>query len=331
MKDTTMRAVHEIREQLFAMLNLEAQHYKPIFQGRHTSSNPLSEAHSRRQQFKRKRATICGWFYTVSDHFGFSRECVAYALSFFDKTAFTKFKDFTEPIENEDFKLLAIAAFYLALKLHGDVVENHERRTVQLKQMVDLGRGQFSAKSIEMTELVILNILDYHVHPPTAVSFIHWMIQLCPLPLQVNDDFRAKVKDIAVYICEITAMDYDCCNRHPASTMAYAALLCAMDSLQLQISAILADFVRTSFLQAMADLLPLSPTTPNVRECMRAMKDLVPGYFVPIHGVSQSSSHHHRDKTPAKKLKAREDVPSPVAVDSFDDARFCKAETRHLI
>ena len=76
------------------------------------------------------------------------------------------------------FQLVAMASLYLAIKLHSP-------RKVSIRAIVSTGNGTVSVGRIEAMELSIMRRLDWHLFPPTSVSFIE---NFYPLIHEGDDD-----------------------------------------------------------------------------------------------------------------------------------------------
>ena len=63
------------------------------------------------------------------------------------------------------FQLVAMASLYLAIKLHST-------KKISIRAIASTGNGTVTVGHIEAMELSILRRLDWHLFPPTSVSFI---------------------------------------------------------------------------------------------------------------------------------------------------------------
>lgn len=66
---------------------------------------------------------------------------------------------------DEIFQLVAMTSLYLAIKLHSP-------RKVSARAIASTGNGSFTTWHIEEMELSIMGVLDWHLFPPTSMSFI---------------------------------------------------------------------------------------------------------------------------------------------------------------
>jgi len=89
------------------------------------------------------RERIAEWFYSVVDHFEFSREVVAVAIHYLDRYLATA------PVTKKQFQLVAMTSLYLAIKLY-------QPKFLQISQMVGLSRGEFTFDEMTAMELHIL-------------------------------------------------------------------------------------------------------------------------------------------------------------------------------
>lgn len=163
------------------------------------------------------REKITHWSYNVIDHFDLSREVVAISLNLFDRFLATRGNKC-----NGNLALLtSLTTLHLAIKIH-------DTKKIRLSTLANLSRGQFGASHIEEMEWVILNALQWKLHPPTAYSFIFHLLLF--LPQEANPSVRKELFELSRYLSELAACD-SCLVETKASTVAFAAILNVMDDI----------------------------------------------------------------------------------------------------
>jgi hypothetical protein len=115
------------------------------------------------------------------------------------------------------FQNAALAALYIAIKMN-------EMEVLGPANMAQLSRGQQTEGDIEEMELRILNALEWRVHPPTALSFVHMFLQLIP---KFDPQYRPNILEMAEFQIQHSILDYDLC-RVKASRIAFATTLNAV-------------------------------------------------------------------------------------------------------
>ena len=166
----------------------------------------------------RWREKICEWYFKMVDHFDFTREIVSISLSFLDR--FLCAQEGEERIsatEPQQAQLAAMSSLHLAVKLY-------EPRKIKMSSLADLSRGNFTTEMIERMEQMILSALDWRVHPPTPLQFMHLFFKLLPLPDEQKQDFF----ELARFLTELAVCDYYFVTEMP-SNLAYAAILNALE------------------------------------------------------------------------------------------------------
>merc|ERR1740139_1644212 len=99
------------------------------------------------------RTTMCEWCYRVVDHFGARRELVEISMNYLDRFL-DKFN-----CGRTAYKLAAITSMYLAIKLYN-------QKSLTMKSLSALSRGEFSAVHITEMECVMLQTLSWNLYPP---------------------------------------------------------------------------------------------------------------------------------------------------------------------
>lgn len=193
------------------------------------------------------RYKMCIWCYQVCDYVNFKREIVAIAMSYLDRFLVTPRGRLCIG-DRILYKLACMTCLYTAVKVHCT-------EAIDPQVISGLSRGDFEAKQVEHTELVVLESLCWKLNPPTAVSFIYNLVRLIHYSL-MSDESKATVVDLAKYQAELAVNDYDFVTIEP-STIALATLANAMDGIGMSIephSSILTSLAQAAEVDIETDL-----------------------------------------------------------------------------
>jgi hypothetical protein len=157
------------------------------------------------------RERICEWKYEVVDRFDIDREIVCYSTYYLDQYLSHCY------VDEELFQLAAITCIYLAIKLHSP-------KKVGIQCIASMGRGIILPDHIAAMELSIMQTLDWHLHPPTPLSFIENSFPL------ISDNHQAY--ELSRFLSELSVCAYPFVCIKPSS-VAIAATLIAIDHFQL--------------------------------------------------------------------------------------------------
>lgn len=167
------------------------------------------------------------------------------------------------------YQLSAMTCLYLALKLHTRSYRKH------LRVLAELSRGQFIERDILALECIVLETLDYRMHPPTPMTFVRYFLQYYEHHSRINPTLILEenrhdedeestadsnvvwqvVHEIARYGTELAVLDISCyCVE--SSQLAYACILAAMDILT---EDALPESRRQEFREALKPLIQLRP------------------------------------------------------------------------
>lgn len=182
------------------------------------------------------REKICHWSFNVVDHFDLSREVVAVSMSLFDRYLATR----NNKCNGSTALLASLTTLHIAIKVH-------EVRKIKLTTLANLSRGQFGPKHIEEMEWKILNSLNWHIHPPTSMSFLSHLLLL--LPPQVTDSSKEDIYALSRYITELSVCDSSFVEIYP-SAVAFSAILNSLEDRRYR--RLIPTGVREQFLRAIA-------------------------------------------------------------------------------
>jgi lipoyl(octanoyl) transferase len=240
-----------------------------------------SQGHSDRvsESWRRK---ICEWIFEVVDHFSFDREVVSIALDYLDRVSSKQTEVSGKPVPKRQFQLIAVTSLYIAIKLHGetDAVDG-PRLKLRIEAFVELSRGHFKVETIEAMELSILSALEWRVNPPTTVHFLAYFLRLLPQwskeeYAESYESMARRIFDTAKYLNELSVCLSTFTFHYRPSTVAYASILCAIDTLHHT----LPYEIHVQFLNNIAAATEtLTPGMHDVARAKSLLKNLCPDMF----------------------------------------------------
>jgi hypothetical protein len=171
------------------------------------------------------RFRMAEWCYQIVDFCKFKRETVCISMSYLDRFLSSNCGH-EILLDRFQFQLAAMTALYTAVKIH-------EPEAMDPNLIASLSRGVYNKEQVEAMEFKMLNAIQWRVNPPTAVAFIHEMLNLVPSDI-LNQDARQAVIDLAKYQAELAVPDYGFVTAN-ASSIAFASLMNAMESIHMDI------------------------------------------------------------------------------------------------
>ena len=205
------------------------------------------------------REKICHWSFNVIDHFDLSREVVAVSMSLFDRFLATR----SNRCNGSTALLASLTTLHIAIKVH-------EVRKIKLTTLANLSRGQFGPKHIEEMEWMVLTSLNWHIHPPTSMSFLSHLLLL--LPPQVSDSSKEDLYALSRYITELSVCDSSFVEINP-SAVAFSAILNSMEDRRYR--RLISTPVREQFLRAIATHVGLRQDDEHVVMARPKLKRLL--------------------------------------------------------
>jgi len=227
------------------------------------------------------REKMCEWAYRVVDHFHASREIVAIAFSYVDR-----FVDRCS-CDRAAFKLCAMTSVYMATKVFNS-------REISMSSLADLSRGEFDLNHINEMEGIILQTLDWRMHPPTTQCFINHLHTLVPLP--VGPVTRA-IYQRATFFAELSLFDY-CFVTQSKSAIAIAALMNAMEGMEGTVT----KTEQAQFTQAIKKLVGLEHSIELIDSIRNRL------WYV----YSQSAQYHEDGALPPSKIPKETRIPQTI-------------------
>jgi hypothetical protein len=187
------------------------------------------------------RFRMAEWCYQIVDYCKFQRDTVAITMKLVDRLLSTPAA--AQEILNDRgvFQLATMTSLYTAVKIH-------EPEAIEPSLIASLSRGSFTSEQVEAMEFKILNALQWRVNPPTALFFVQQYLDLVPSHI-LNDKVRAAVLEVAKFQTELAVCDYDLSTVN-ASSIAFAALLNALESLDHQLDPKIAAQIEITLAEA---------------------------------------------------------------------------------
>jgi len=190
------------------------------------------------------RRKISEWSFEVVDHFGFDREVVSIALNYVDRVAAIRTMQSDESLDRKEFQLIAVAALYIAIKLHGETDSSSDsyetttttRGKLESGAFIELSRGLLNQESLQAKELEILQMLQWQMNPPTPARIAATLLTLVPsFPGQQQQQHMTVVSatyEMASYLTELSLCVSAITLCYRPSEIAYASILCALEAVE---------------------------------------------------------------------------------------------------
>mmetsp|Transcript_10324 Transcript_10324/g.15178 ORF Transcript_10324/g.15178 Transcript_10324/m.15178 type:complete len:328 (+) Transcript_10324:177-1160(+) len=254
---------------------------------------PVEDANTTKNNQRNEcwRRKICEWLFQVVDHCEFDRQVVFIALNYLDRTASAAIKTEGHSIDEKKFQLLATTCFYIAMKLHSTkdnsdlqdlTADDMPQCKLRITEFVQLSRGLFAVAALEEKEREILDMLDWHVNPPTAVLVITLLINFLPqniLPSKELLNAKVEIYEVSRYLSELGVCVSSIAFNYTPSEIAYAAILCAFEACVTKIHIPLD--MRLQFTNNISASITCCHLTPDsVSSLKDLLKGLSPSMFV---------------------------------------------------
>lgn len=108
----------------------------------------------------------------------------------------------TNTIDRTHFKLAAITTLFLAAKLHRSAWS----RELSPKKLAALSRGEISTRHIVRMELLLLETLDFQLHPPTGKDYLDTYYNVLPA-VTTDETVAQEIYHRALFFVELAAYD----------------------------------------------------------------------------------------------------------------------------
>lgn len=203
------------------------------------------------------RAIMSEWCYQVVDFCKLNRETVWIAMSYLDRYLSTQIGA-RALVDRDMFQLVGATSLYIATKLF-------DREALSLEVVEALCNGKFTEQDIINAELSILAALQWHVNPPTAVSFVQHFLAL--LPSEVGTSTRQAIINYSRFQTELAVSEYSFVTVN-ASTIALVSILNTMNTMDFSIP----PSTRWSFFQTITST-GIDPYSPDLKQVQRMLME----------------------------------------------------------
>jgi hypothetical protein len=311
-------------DRIAVMLEQEQTHYSPCYDYTSALKNNIDGINENWRQ------KIAEWVFKVVDLLKYDREVVSITLNYLDRVIAHATETSKTSVTRNEFQLIAVTSLYLATKLYCKLHDEADDtpRKVRLESFVSLGRGMFSIETLERQERNIMSTLDWHLNPPTVVSFIKSFFRLFPCSLQgksLRDHILESYSDMATYLSELAICASSLSFHFRNSEIAYATILCAMDSLGESIP--IPRGARHDFLGSICDVTSLHPDNDNIILVCTEIRQLIPSLFATCHESTTQVSLRMVDSPAPEKLSFSRSSSSSSSSDGGTGSPVCISET----
>jgi hypothetical protein len=196
---------------------------------------PLSPLHS----IESSRTQLCEWAYLLVDHYNIERSVVSIAFSMFDRYILTTLHNNTNGGNNTNeigggakkLELAALSCVYTAIKVHSTSGRLPSCMLAKLARTNSGEAKRFSIQEIECMEYEICSVLGWRVNPPVVGMFLDLALRFVEANISdggVDVEWMGGVRDLAVFLVEISVIDVYFSNVSPAS-VAIGSVLVALE------------------------------------------------------------------------------------------------------
>ena len=225
--DLLSRDTESAAESLSIMLEKEQRHYK---RRDYLNSDDVHITAS-------DRSIIVEWCYNLADHCQLNRETAAIAIDmvdrliaidmvdrFFSKKPSSLTRLFLQ--DREKYQLLALSAFYIAIKINEPVAFDSDL-------VAAISQGMYSKEEVETTELLLLHGLRWRMCAPTSVQFANHILSLILPQVDIQESTWGFILDEVKYQTEC-AVKHSFFTKTLSSNIAIAAIFNAIQQIDRQ-------------------------------------------------------------------------------------------------
>lgn len=167
--------------------------------------------------------------------------------------------------------------------------------------LANLSRGQFGPKHIEEMEWQVLTSLNWHIHPPTSMSFLSHLLLL--LPPQVSDSSKEDLYALSRYITELSVCDSSFVEINP-SAVAFSAILNSMEDRRYR--RLISSSVRDQFLRAIAKHVDLRQDDEHVVMARPKLKRLLVSSLGQDNSPQENTPQHQQAQQQAQQVQQQQ-------------------------
>ena len=167
------------------------------------------------------RSTMTNWCYKILDFSSCGHEIAASAITIVDRFLSTEMGNFVL-YDRKWFQLAVMCALQVSMKIH-------ESGKLDMRALIQLGRGAFSEDEIIAMEEEIVFALRWRLCPPTAFIFMENLLEL--FPINLSNAMKIVLLKFTKKQIFLTVPKYSFIEDKP-SHIAFAAILNAMDEIK---------------------------------------------------------------------------------------------------
>jgi hypothetical protein len=191
-----------------------------------TQENIYGYAHNSTRHDILQRSLVVEWTFQIVDQYELEEDIATIAISYYDR-----FMAKQRGLGLDDvgaINLMALCSLQLAVKVHVPLSRKKS------KALVALSSSMFDAATILEGEFQLLKTLSWRVHPPTAMSFIVYLMMLInhALPGIAQNISIGAIATLASAHLKLQVKKHDLATTNP-SVMAVTSILHAVDCLSL--------------------------------------------------------------------------------------------------
>jgi hypothetical protein len=183
--------------------------------GTHDSGPPLPKQQSHREKLELSligswRNQMFDWMCQVVRFAHLNKGVVEVSFDILDRFMVSRIHD--NSISRDEFRLYCLVSLHIAFKTSASAGR------LSLEQLLSMSGGVYQAEEIQANELEILQTLQWHVNPPTIMTF-------CDLYLKLHETQLSKnVYKACEYMAEVAIADEFFISK-PCSSIALAITL----------------------------------------------------------------------------------------------------------
>lgn len=191
-----------------------------------SQENIYRDAHDAARDDIFQRSLVVEWTFQIVDRYELEEDIATIAISYYDR-----FMARYRGLVLDDVRannLMALCSLQLAVKVHVPLSRKKS------KALVALSSSMFDAATILEGEFQLLKTLSWRVHPPTAMSFIVYLMMLLShaLPGITQNISTGAIAAVAIAHLKLEVKKHDLASTKP-SLMAVTSILHAVDRLSL--------------------------------------------------------------------------------------------------
>ena len=170
-------------------------------------------------------------YYHFVDHYNFDREVIVVAISYYDRYMLCQ-QTAGELPEGDKIHLVAIAAIFLAIKIHSVNMSgsSSKGKTARASALCNIYYGHFEARQVGAMEMDLCRVLKWKLNPPTMHQFAINFAMLHPLNKRCPRS-TSYLYEAARYRAELVVFFPSLLAKFKPSVLAYAAILNASETL----------------------------------------------------------------------------------------------------